>query len=123
MKIETEDIVFGALALVALGIWFLTLIIFDSPIHSILLLWVTMSPISMLYTYFYKKNNRDMKILRMRFLASSIPVYPLIIYYVYRLIFDNELPGEYRFLPIFILFPALVLNSTVLYFYEIRKNN
>ena len=123
MKIEIEDIVFGSLALISLLIWFLTLLIFNAPLMSIIFLWIAMILISLLYIHYYKKSNRNMKILRIRFFVSGIPIYPTMIYYIYKIAFENGLPENQLFLPIYILLPALALNGIILYVYEIRKQN
>ncbi len=121
MKIESEDIVFGMLALISLAFWFLTLLILDSPLMSIVFLWTFMILLSIVYFYVYKKRKRDIKVLRIRFFVSAIPLYPMMIYYIYKLVVDHDLPKEQRFLPFFILLPALILNAIVLYVYEIKK--
>jgi hypothetical protein len=122
MKIQKEDIVFGTLALIALLIWLLTLLIFNYPLISIIFLWISMILISLLYIYVYRNNKRDKKILRIRFLVSGIPIYPTMIYYVYKLVFDNGIPKDQQFLPLYVLLPALALNGIILFFYDIRKN-
>ena len=121
MKIETDDIIFGVGALLLLAIWYLSLILFNSPLISIIFLWTAMIMLSISYIYVYKKRNRNMRVMRIRFFVSGIPIYPMLIYYIYKLVLDNGLPGEQRFLPIFIVLSALILNGIVLYFYEIRK--
>lgn len=123
MKIETEDIVFGSLALLSLLIWFLTLSIFNAPLMSIIFLWVAMILISILYIHYYKKSNRNIKILRIRFFVSGIPIYPTMIYYIYKIAFDKGLPENQLYLPFFVLLPALALNGIILYIYEIRKQS
>jgi hypothetical protein len=120
MKIENEDIIFGILALVLLGIWLLTLLIFESALASIAFLWTTMILLSLLYVYVYRKRKRNMKILRRRFFVSAIPLYPMLIYYVYKIIIEHNLPEEQKFLPLFIVFMVLILNGIVLYVYEIK---
>ncbi len=123
MKIKTEDIVFGSLALISIGIWYLILKISNSPLISIIFLWGSMILISILYIYFYNNKKRDKKILRIRFLVSGIPIYPTMIYYIYKIIFENGIPKDQKFLPLFVLIPALFLNGIILFFYDIRKNN
>ncbi len=123
MKIEIEDLVFGSLALVALVIWLLLILIFDFLLIAIIFLWISMISISLLYIYFYKKNNRNIKLLRLRFLISGIPIYPMMIYYIFILIVNNELTSGQRFLPLFVLVPSLVLNGSILYIWELRKND
>jgi len=123
MKIEIEDIIFGTLALISLGIWFLILILFNSPLKSIIFLWISMILISVLYIFVYRKKKRNKKILRMRFLVSSIPIYPTMIYYIYKIVIDAGIPKSQKFLPLYVLLPALFLNGIILYFYEIRKQD
>ena len=123
MKIETEDIVFGTLALISLAIWYFMLKILNSPLISIIFLWVSMILISVIYIIVYRRNNRDIKFLRIRFLASGIPIYPTMIYYIYKIVIDGGLPKDQRLLPLFVLLPALILNGAILYIYEIRKKN
>lgn len=67
MKIEKEDIVFGALALLSLIIWFLSLLIFGNPLVSIVSLWTVVIILSIAYIYVYKRRGRNMKILKIRF--------------------------------------------------------
>ena len=121
MKIEKEDIIFGSLALISIAIWYFLLILSDSPFISILFLWISMILISVIYTFIYRKKKRDKKLLRLRFLVSGIPLYPTMIYYFYKIIFDGGLPKNQRFLPLYVLLPALFLNGIILFFYEIRK--
>lgn len=123
MKIETEDMVFGSLALISLAIWYFMLTITNMPLMSIIFLWTSMILISVLYIIVYRRMKRDKKLLRLRFLASGIPIYPTMIYYIYKILFDNGLPKDQKFLPLFILLPALFLNGIILYFFEMRKKS
>ena len=123
IEIENEDIIFGILILILLASWFLMLLIFDSPLFSIIFLWTGMIFLSILYAYVYKKNKRDMKILKKRFFVSAIPIYPMLMYYIYKIAVDHNLPQEQKFLPFFIVLSVLILNALVLYFYEIKKDN
>ena len=122
MKIKIEDIIFGTLAVLSIGIWYFILVISNSPLISIIFLWVAMFSISLLYIYVYKNKKRDKKILRIRFLVSGIPIYPMMIYYIYKIVFDNGIPKDQKFLPLYVLIPALFLNGIILYFYEIKKD-
>jgi hypothetical protein len=123
MKIENEDIVFGTLALISIAIWFFSLIFFDYPLISIIFLWISMIIISVLYIIVYRRRKRNLKILRIRFLISGVPIYPAMIYYIYKLVFHNGLSKEQQLLPLFVILPALFLNGIILLFYDIRKNN
>jgi hypothetical protein len=121
MNIQNEDIIFGSIILVLLLIWYLSLILFDYPLMSIIFLWTGMIIISLLYVRVYRKTKRDIKVLRKRFFASAIPIYPMLIYYIYKLIIEGNLPQEQKYLPFFIVMTMLFLNAVVLYFYEVRK--
>jgi hypothetical protein len=123
MKIEIEDVIFGTLTLISLAIWYFILVQTDMPLMSIIFLWSSMILISVLYIILYRIKNINKKILRIRFLASGIPIYPTMIYYIYKIVFDNGIPKEQKFLPLFVLLPALFLNGIILYFYEMRKKN
>ena len=123
MKIEIEDIIFGSLILILLGIWYLTILIFNLPLMSILLLWVGMTTLSLLYVYVYRKKCRDRKILRIRFYLTAIPIYPMLGYYFYKLIVNRDLPKSQRLLPFFFIIFILFLNAIIIYFYEIKKKS
>ncbi|KYK23894.1 hypothetical protein AYK21_01920 [Thermoplasmatales archaeon SG8-52-2] len=121
MKIEIEDIIFGSLALITLVIWYFLLVISNSPLVSIIFLWVSMILISVIYIVVYNKKKRNRKILRIRFLVSGIPLYPTMIYYIYMIVFNDGLPSNQRLLPLFVLLPALFLNGIILLLYDIMK--
>jgi hypothetical protein len=121
MNIQNEDIIFGSIILVLLLIWYLSLILFDYPLMSIIFLWTGMIIISLLYVRVYRRTKRDIKVLRKRFFASAIPIYPMLIYYIYKLVLEGNLPQEQKYLPFFIVMTMLFLNAVVLYFYEVRK--
>lgn len=121
MKIEFKDIVFVTLILILLAFWFLTLFLFDSPLLSISLLWIGMILLSIVYYYVYKHKKRNMKILKIRFLVSAVPIYPILAYCVYCLSSGEGLPRELRILPVFVVFTMLMLNAIVVYVFD-RKN-
>jgi hypothetical protein len=123
MKIEIEDVIFGSLALISLTIWYFILILTNMPLMSIIFLWSSMILISVLYIIVYRKKNRDKKILRIRFLVSGIPIYPTMIYYIYKIVFNDGIPKDQKFLPLYVLLPALFLNGIILYFFEMRKKD
>lgn len=123
MKIEIEDVIFGSLALISLAAWYFILILTNMPLMSIIFLWSSMILISVLYIIVYRKKNRDKKILRIRFLVSGIPIYPTMIYYIYKIVFNDGIPKDQKFLPLYVLLPALFLNGIILYFYEMRKKD
>lgn len=121
MKIEKDDIIFGISILILLLIWYITLILFKYPLLSIIFLWTAMSVLSLIYLYIYRKRKRNKKIMRIRFFVSAIPLYPVLIYYVYRLVIEKNLPKEQVYLPFFVVFSILILNAILIYFYEIKK--
>jgi hypothetical protein len=73
--------------------------------------------LSIVYFYIYKKKKRDMKIFKIRFIFSALPIYPILGTYVYFLIIGEELPNQLRFIPIFVVFAMLILNASVVYYY------
>lgn len=118
MNIQKEDVISVIVTLLLLAVWFITLSIYNYPLISVLTLWIGMIILSIVYFYIYKKKNRDMKIFKIRFLVSAVLIYPVLIYYVYRLSFDNGIPGELRLLPVFIVFAMLFLNAIVVYIFD-----
>jgi hypothetical protein len=121
MKIEIEDTISGIMVLIFLVIWYLTLVFFDSPLMSLGFLWISMTLLSIIYVYIYKKRKRDVKVLRIRFFVTAIPLYPVLSYYVYKLVVEQNLPRGQLFLPLGIIFTVLILNALVIFQYEIKK--
>ena len=121
MDIKIEDAVSVLITLLLLAVWYTTLIIFNYPLISVLILWIGMIILSIIYYYVYKKKKRDTKIFKIRFLVSAVPIYPVLIYYVYSLSIDKGLPRELRLLPFFVVFTMLILNASVVYIYD-NKN-
>jgi hypothetical protein len=117
MDIQTDDIISVLITLLLLAIWFLTLEIFNYPLISILILWMGMITLSVIYYFIYKKKKRDMKLFKIRFFVSAIPLYPVLAYYVYCLVVGIGLPNNLRYLPFFIIFTLLFLNALVVYIY------
>lgn len=123
IKVEKDDIIFGTSIIILLAVWYFSLLIFNSPIISIIYLWTSMTSLSFIYVYIYRKRKRSRRILKIRFFASAIPIYSALIYYIYRLVIDKNLPQGQIFLPFFIVIFILFLNAIILYFYEIKKSN
>ena len=121
MKIEKEDIVSVIITLMLLATWYLTFVLFNYPLVSVAILWTGMILLSIVYFHIYKNKNRDMKIFKIRFLVSAIPIYPILAYYVYSLSIGEGLPSEMIFLPFFVVFTMLILNATVVYIFDKRK--
>jgi len=117
MEIEKEDIISVIITLCLLLVWYLTLILFNYPLVSISILWVGMIVLSIIYYIVYKKKKRNMKILKIRFFASALPIYPTLALYVYMLINGKQLSGIFRLIPIGIIGIMLLLNAVVVYFY------
>ena len=122
MEIHREDVASVIITLYLLLIWYSTLVLFDRPLVSISILWIGMIGLSLVYSYVYKKKNRDMKLLKIRFMVSAVPIYPVLGYYVYSLIVDGNLPGQLKLIPFFVIFVMLILNASVMYIFDKRKN-
>jgi len=118
MDIKIEDAVSVLITLLLLAVWYTTLIIFNYPLISVLILWIGMIILSIIYYYVYKKKKRDTKIFKIRFLVSAVPIYPVLIYYVYSLSVGEGLPKELKLLPFFVVFTMLILNASVVYIYD-----
>ena len=86
MDIQNEDYISIIITLLLLAIWFFTLLIYNYPLLSVSILWIGMILLSIVYTYVYKKRNRDMKVLKIRFIVSAVPIYPILTYYVYTVV-------------------------------------
>ena len=121
MDIKKEDLATLAITLCLLLVWYLTLIIFNYPLMSISILWIGMIVLSITYFMFYKKKKRNMKLLKIRFFVSALPIYPALAFYVYMLIIGKEISGIFRLLPVGIIGTMLLLNASVIYFYSQPK--
>ncbi len=117
MEIEKEDVISVIITLCLLLVWYLTLILFNHPLISISILWVGMIVLSIVYYIVYKKKKRNMRILKIRFLVSALPIYPALGFYVYMLLNGKQLSGIFRLLPTGIIGIMLLLNAVVVYFY------
>ncbi|OGS41063.1 MAG: hypothetical protein A3K77_08565 [Euryarchaeota archaeon RBG_13_31_8] len=121
MDIKKEDLATLAITLCLLLVWYLTLIIFNYPLMSISILWIGMIVLSITYFMFYRKKKRNMKLLKIRFFVSALPIYPALAFYVYMLIIGKEISGIFRLLPVGIIGTMLLLNASVIYFYSQPK--
>ena len=115
MDIETEDFASVMLIFMSLALWFLTILKFNSPLLSIIILWIGMTLISVGYSIIYKRKNRNMRILKIRFLVSVVISYPFLIYSIYRLNTGCDLPRERQLLPFCFVLSILILNAIVEY--------
>jgi len=118
MEIKKEDIVSVIITLCLLFVWYLTLNLFNYPLISLLILWVGMIALSITYYMVYKTKKRDMRLLKLRFLISAVPIYSALLFYVYILFNGKEVSGVFRLLPIGIILTMLFLNAGVVYFYS-----
>jgi hypothetical protein len=123
MDIQREDIISVIITLFLLLIWYLTLKLFNLPLISVSILWVGMISLSLVYYYVYKKKNRDMRIFKIRFMVSALPIYPILAYYVYSLIFYGSLPDQLRLIPFFVILAMLILNAIVVYIFDKKKGH
>lgn len=121
MNIQREDVASLIITFYLLLAWYSTFVVFNYPLISISILWSGMIILSIVYSYVYKKNNRDMRILKIRFLVSAIPIYPILAYYVYSLIIGEGIPNRLRYLPFFVVCTMLFLNASVIYIYDKKK--
>jgi len=72
--------------------------------------------LSIIYYVVYRKKKRDMKILKIRFFVSAVPIYSALVFYVYILVYGKGISGGFRLLPIGIIGTMLLLNAGVVYF-------
>jgi len=120
MDIKKEDVISVIITLCLLLIWYLTLILFSFPLLSITILWIGMIVLTIIYFIIYRKKKRDIRILKIRFFVSALPIYPALAFYVYILLNGKEVSGVFRLLPIGIIGTMLLLNASVVYFYSRR---
>jgi hypothetical protein len=118
LDIKKEDIASVILTLSLLFVWYATLILFNYPILSISILWVGMVILSIMYYGVYRKKKRDMRIFKVRFLVSAVPIYPTLVFYVYLVLNGKTLSGGFRLLPVGIIGTMLLLNALVVYWYS-----
>lgn len=121
MDIQKEDIVSVIVTLCLLFIWYITLVLFNYPLISLCILWAGMVVLSIVYYFVYKKKKRDMRIFKIRFLVSVVPIYSALIFYVYILLYAKGVLEIVRFMPIGIIGTMLLLNALVVYYYSQRK--
>ena len=118
MDVALEDYISVVVALFLLVTWYVTLIILNNPIVSITFLWVGMILLSVFYSIIYKKKKRNYKILRIRFIVSAIPIYPMLFYYAYHIILGLSVPAQLRFTPVIVIFSMLFLNAFIVFYYR-----
>ena len=117
MDIQREDVVSVIITLCLLLLWYVTLVSLNLPLLSLLILWVGMITLTIVYYLVYRNKKRDMKILKMRFLVSAIPIYAALGFYVYLLLEGSHVSGILRLMPIGIIGTMLLLNAAVVYYY------
>jgi len=121
MDVQKEDMASVVITLCMLFIWFITLVLFNYPLLSLLFLWMGMIVLSLIYYLVYRKKKRDMRIFKIRFLVSVIPIYFALALYVYIMFYGEGVPGIVRFMPIGIIGTMLLLNAGVVYWFSRRK--
>jgi hypothetical protein len=117
MDIQKEDIVSVLVTFCLLFTWYVTLVSFNYPLLSLLILWVGMVVLTIVYYIVYRNKKRDMRILKIRFFVSAVPIYSALALYVYLLVYGKHLSGGFRLLPIGIIGTMLLLNAGVVYYY------
>lgn len=118
MDIRKEDTASVIITLCLLLVWYLTLILFNYPLISVSIIWIGMILLSIIYYIVYRKKKRDMRIFKIRFFVSAVPIYPTLVFYVYMLLNGREVSGIFRLLPIGIIGIMLLLNAIVVYIYS-----
>jgi len=121
MDVQKEDMASVVITLCLLLIWFITLVLFNYPLLSLLYLWVGMIVLSLIYYIVYRKKKRDMRIFKIRFLVSGLPIYSALAFYVYIMLYEKGATGIVRFMPIGIIGTMLLLNAGVVYWFSHRK--
>ena len=107
MDVQIEDYISVIITLILLAIWFFTLLIFNFPLISVSILWIGMILLSIIYSYIYRKKNRNMRILRIRFFVSAVPIYPILFFYIYSLAIGKDMPEQMRLIPFFVVFSKI----------------
>jgi multisubunit Na+/H+ antiporter MnhB subunit len=121
MDVQKEDTASVIITLCLLFVWYLTLVLFNHPLVSLAILWVGMIVLSLVYFFIYRKRKREMRIFKIRFFVSAIPIYSALAFYVYLLLYGNGAPGFVRFMPIGIIGTMLLLNAGVVYWFSQKK--
>jgi len=121
MDVQPEDIASVGITLGLLLLWFITLVVFNYPLVSLLILWIGMIVLSLVYYLVYRKKKRDMQIFKIRFLVSVIPIYSALAVYVYLMLYGKGIPEIVRFMPIGIIGTMLLLNAGVVYWFSQKK--
>ncbi len=121
MDVQKEDTISVVITLCLLLIWYLTLVLFNYPLASLLFLWVGMIVLSIVYYIVYRKKKRDMRIFKIRFFVSAVPIYSALIFYVIALLYGKGMPSIFRFMPIGIIGTMLLLNAGVVYCFSQSK--
>jgi hypothetical protein len=120
MDVQKEDTASVIITLCLLFAWYITLVVFNYPLVSLLLLWIGMILLSIIYYIIYRQKKRDMRIFKIRFLVSAVPIYSALGFYVYVLLYGKGVPGIFRLMPIGIIGTMLLLNAGVVYWYSRR---
>ena len=118
MDVAIEDYISIVITFGLLLIWYLTLVFLNMPVLSIMLLWAGMILLSIIYSLVYKRKKRNLKILRVRFFVSAIPIYPMLFYYAYHLVFGLRYPQQLQFTPVIVIFLMLFLNAVIVFYYR-----
>lgn len=120
MDFEIEDVVFIYLAFIVFALYLGFLLKYDSAFPSLLILWIGIPLLLIVYSYIYKRKNRDMKILKIRMLFS-IPMYPVALYYSYLVGIGHDLSRNEMLLPYGFVLTLLILGVIAEFVYRKRK--
>ena len=120
MDIETEDVVFPFLFLIVFALFFAFLLKYDSSLPSLLILWIGATLLMIGYSYIYKRKNRNMKILKIRFLFL-IPGYLVALYYSYLMSIGYDLSRSESLLLQGFVLVWIILSAIAEYIYRKKK--
>jgi hypothetical protein len=123
MDVEIEDYISIVITFCLLASWYLTLVFLKKPAFSIILLWSGMILLSIIYSFIYKRKKRNLKILRVRFFVSAIPIYPMLFYYAYHIVLGLSYPQQLRFTPVIVIFLMLFLNAAIVFYFRDKSTN
>jgi len=120
MDIEVEDIVFlfSVLGLFALFLYVKSFLGYQVP--GMAILWVGLTLLIISHTYVYIKKKRDMKIEKMRYIFSIVPMYLILIYLTYQE-FSNYERSEFEKMLFFILILLILIVSGIAEFVLKKK--
>ena len=80
MDVEIEDVVFFFSVICILALFLFINNILDYVLQSLIFLWIGLTILIVSHTYVYINKKRDIRIEKLRFLLSIVPIYIILIY-------------------------------------------